>query len=158
MVTCPAISVVMSVYNGEAFLAEAVESILNQTLPDFEFVIINDGSNDKTAEILSDYAKRDPRVRVFPQENKGRAKSLNRGIDLARAPVIARMDADDIAFPSRFEQQLELLTAQPDIGLLGGAVELVTGNGGSLVCTDPLPKMASCGSRCGATTHSGTQP
>jgi glycosyltransferase involved in cell wall biosynthesis len=62
----------MSVFNGEAFLAEAVESILPQTFTDFEFIVIDDGSTDRTAEILADYAKRDSRVRVFPQENRGR--------------------------------------------------------------------------------------
>ena len=122
----PAVSIVMAVFNGEAFLAEAVESILQQTLTDFEFVIIDDGSTDQTPGILSDYAKRDSRVRVFTQQNKGRAESLNLGIDLARAPLIARMDADDIAFPQRLEQQFEFMNAHPEIGLLGTAIELVT--------------------------------
>jgi glycosyltransferase involved in cell wall biosynthesis len=122
----PAISVVMSVYNGEAFLAEAVDSILAQTLTDFEFVIIDDGSTDGTPRILSDYTKRDARVRVFTQPNRGRAESLNSGIDRARAPLIARMDADDISLPDRLEQQFRFMKAHPEVGLLGGAADLVT--------------------------------
>jgi hypothetical protein len=122
----PAISVVMSVYNGEKFLIEAIDSILGQTFADFEFIIIDDGSTDSTSKILSDYAKRDERVRVFAQENRGRAESLNCGIDRARAPLIARMDADDISLPHRLEQQLEFMKTHSEIGLLGGAAELVS--------------------------------
>ena len=104
----PAISVVMSAFNGELFLAEAIESILKQTATDFEFIIIDDGSTDSTPEILSRYAERDERVHVFSQKNIGRAESLNRGIDLAKAPLIARMDADDIAFPQRLERAVRI--------------------------------------------------
>ena len=125
----PAISVVMSVFNGEAFLNEAVESILAQTFTDFEFITIDDGSTDCTPAVLSQYAKRDERVRVFSQKNIGRAESLNRGIGLARASLIARMDADDIAFPQRLEQQFEFMKEHPEVGLLGGAIELVTSTG-----------------------------
>jgi glycosyltransferase involved in cell wall biosynthesis len=129
----PAISVVMSVYNGEAFLAKSVESILNQTFGDFEFIIINDGSTDKTAEILSEYVKRDQRVRVFPQQNRGRAESLNRGIQLAKADLIARMDADDVSLPNRFIEQLKFMNAHPEVGLLGAAIEWVTPEGPRLL-------------------------
>ena len=121
----PAVSVVMSVFNGEAFLAEAVESILEQTLTDFEFVIIDDGSTDRTPGILSDYAKRDPRVSIFTQQNKGRAESLNVGINLARADLIARMDADDISLPDRLKDQREFMDGHGEVKLLGGAVEFV---------------------------------
>jgi glycosyltransferase involved in cell wall biosynthesis len=92
----PVTSVVMSVFNAQAFLSEAIESILRQTFRDFESVIIDDGSSDRTAEILSAYAIRDARVRVSRHENMGRAESLNIGISLARGRYIARMDADDI--------------------------------------------------------------
>jgi glycosyltransferase involved in cell wall biosynthesis len=129
----PAISVVMSVYNGEAFLAESVESILNQTFCNFEFIIIDDGSTDKTTEILSHYSKRDPRVRIFPQQNTGRAESLNRGIQLARADLIARMDADDVSLPHRFEEQVKFLSVHPEVGLLGTEVEWVTPEGPRLL-------------------------
>jgi hypothetical protein len=125
----PAISVVMSVFNGEAFLTESIDSILQQTFTDFEFVIIDDGSNDSTLEILSDFAKRDSRVRVFPQKNKGRAESLNRGIDLVRSPLIARMDADDISLSNRLKEQFEFMNRHPEVGLLGSGVEFVAPGG-----------------------------
>lgn len=105
----PVISVVMSVYNCERFLAEAVDSILNQTFRDFEFIIINDGSTDRSEEILGSFARRDNRIRLVSRANKGLAASLNEGIALARGKWIARMDADDIALPNRFERQLEWL-------------------------------------------------
>jgi len=119
----------MSVFNGQAFLAESIESILNQTFRDFEFIIIDDGSTDKTSEMLAAYAGRDPRIRVIRHENKGRTASLNDGISLARANYIGRMDADDIALPDRFQQQIEFLTLHPEVGLLGGAVELIDHSG-----------------------------
>lgn len=124
--TRPAISVVMSVYNGEKFLAEAVDSVLNQTFTDFEFIIIDDGSTDQTAQILSDYATRDSRIRIISQENRGRAESLNRGIELARGDLIARMDADDVCLPHRLQDQLEYMNGRPKLGLLGSHVDLIT--------------------------------
>lgn len=119
----------MSVFNGEAFLAQAIESILDQTFRGFEFIIIDDGSTDKTSEILANYASRDARIRVVRHQNKGRAASLNIGISLAKANYIARMDADDIARSHRFEQQIDFLERHPDVGLLGGAVELIDKSG-----------------------------
>jgi glycosyltransferase involved in cell wall biosynthesis len=135
----PAISVVMSVFNGEAFLTESIDSILGQTFTDFEFVIIDDGSNDRTPEILSDFAKRDSRVRVFPQKNEGRAESLNRGIDLVRSPLIARMDADDISLSNRLKEQYEFMDRHPEVGLLGSGVEFVAPGGKRLGFSLPPP-------------------
>lgn len=129
MTNLPKVSVVMSVYNGEAFLAEAIDSILNQTFGDFEFIIVDDGSTDKTAEMLSAYESRDSRIRTIHQENKGRTPSLNIGIGLANAKYIARMDADDIALPDRFQVQFDFLEAHPEVGLLGGAVQLIDHTG-----------------------------
>jgi glycosyltransferase involved in cell wall biosynthesis len=123
------ISVVMSVYNGEAFLAKAIESILNQTFRDFEFLIVDDGSTDATPEILSTYAKQDARIRIVRHENKGRAVSLNIGIDLATGKYIARMDADDVAVPYRLAEQMEFMERHPEVGLLGGAIELISATG-----------------------------
>lgn len=124
--SAPAISVLMSVYNGERFLHEAVDSVLAQTFTDFEFIIIDDGSTDATSKILSNYAKQDQRVRVFSQDNVGRAESLNRAIDQSRSELLARMDADDISLPGRLERQFGFLSRHPRVGLLGGAVDLVT--------------------------------
>jgi len=121
--TRPAISVVMSVYNGEEYLAEAVESILAQTFGDFEFIVIDDGSTDGTARMLAEYAARDGRVRVVTQENRGRPAALNLGMEMAQADLIARMDADDVALPERFERQVKFLEAHREVGLLGTGVE-----------------------------------
>ncbi len=117
--TTPAISVAMSVYNGEQFLALAIESILAQSFADFEFLILNDGSSDGSATIIDDYAGRDPRIRVIHRENRGLIASLNELIEEARAPLIARMDCDDISLPERFERQLAFLRANPDHGVVG---------------------------------------
>lgn len=124
----PTISVLMSVYNGERFLRKAVESILAQTFEDFEFIIINDGSSDGSSDILEEYASKDPRIILEEQENKGLIFSLNKGIDMARAPLIARMDADDIALPNRFQIQKDHMDQHPDIVALGGAIELIDEN------------------------------
>lgn len=112
----PAVSVVMSLYKGERDLQSAVESILNQTFSDFEFIIIDDGSPDSSAEIIEKI--KDPRIRLIRQTNHGLNYSLNKGIRLARAPLIARMDQDDISLPSRFEKQVLALAAQPKVGLV----------------------------------------
>jgi hypothetical protein len=121
----PTVSVVMSVFNGQTFLSEAIESILDQTYRDYEFVIIDDGSTDKTVEILAEYSARDARIRVHRHENKGRATSLNIGIELSKGLYIARMDADDVALPTRFHQQIEFMERHSDVIVLGGAVELI---------------------------------
>jgi glycosyltransferase involved in cell wall biosynthesis len=120
----PAISVVMSVYNGEKFLIEAIESILNQTFSDFEFIIINDGSTDESLKIIEEYVLRDFRIRLISRVNKGLIPSLNEGVANARGEWIARMDADDISLPDRFEKQLAWLKkTQADI--CGGWIKLI---------------------------------
>ncbi|HKF50792.1 MAG TPA: glycosyltransferase [Candidatus Acidoferrales bacterium] len=131
------ISVVMSVYNGQEYLPEAVDSILTQTFRDFEFIIIDDGSVDKTAEILTRYAERDSRIRIISHENKGRAASLNIGIEAAKSEYIARMDADDVALPERLQQQFDFLETQPQVGIVGGAVELIKRNGSGVRRVQP---------------------
>jgi len=104
----PVVSVVMPVYNGEKYLAEAIESILNQTYVDFEFIILNDGSTDRTEEIILSHD--DPRIiYVRNKENLQIVKTLNKGIALAKGKYIARMDADDISLPERFEKQVAFL-------------------------------------------------
>lgn len=105
----PLISVVLPVYNGEKYLAEAIDSILAQTFEDFELIMIDDGSSDGSQQILSEYERRDARVRVIVRENRGLATTLNDSIDIARGAWVARMDQDDIALPHRFERQLEWL-------------------------------------------------
>lgn len=127
--TPPMVSVVMSVFNGERFLREAVESILNQSFREFEFVIIDDGSTDGTDSILDSYERTAPGVRVYNQENRGLIESLNRACGLARGKYIARMDADDIALKDRLMQQIEFMEEHAGVGVLGGAVEQVDATG-----------------------------
>ncbi|SMF69799.1 glycosyltransferase family 2 protein [Allosphingosinicella indica] len=119
----PRISVAMGAYNAQPYLAEAIESILSQTFGDFEFLIVNDGSTDGSGDVIDAYAARDPRVRALHQPNAGLVASLNRAIDEARAPLIARMDADDISLPDRFEKQLAFMAANPDYGVVGTATD-----------------------------------
>ena len=114
----PAISVAMSVYNGAPYLGIAIESILAQSLADFEFLILNDGSTDDSAAIIDRYAAQDSRIRAIHRENKGLIVSLNQLLDEARAPIIARMDGDDIALPERFAKQHAFLTDNPDHGVV----------------------------------------
>lgn len=120
----PVISVVMSVYNGEKYLDEAIESILNQTYKDFEFIIINDGSTDKSLEIIKKYENQDERVVLISRENRGLITSLNEGIEKAKGKYIARMDADDISLPQRFEKQVEFMKKNLDVGVCGSWVEV----------------------------------
>ena len=123
----PLVSVVMAVKNGGQLMREAIDSILNQTFTDFEFIIINDGSTDNTLEILSEY--KDPRIQVYSQENQGLARSLNRGICLSAGKYIARQDHDDISLPTRLAKQVEYLEAHPECGLLGTAAEIWSPSG-----------------------------
>lgn len=119
------VSVVMSVFNGEQFLAEAVDSILNQSFSDFEFILIDDGSADRSGAILDSYQQKDSRLRVYHQDNAGRVVSLNRGCSIARGKYIARMDQDDIAVRDRLMWQLDFMEKHPEVAVLGGAVEFI---------------------------------
>jgi glycosyltransferase involved in cell wall biosynthesis len=110
---CPDISIVMPVWNGEAYLEEAVKSVLAQTFRDFEFLIIDDGSTDRTPEILAKYQSNDSRIRVLRLEHSGIVSALNRGISEARAEWIARMDSDDISHPTRLEKQWKQIKENP---------------------------------------------
>lgn len=114
----------MSVYNGEKYLIEAIDSILSQTYTDFEFLIIDDGSTDRTSEILFSYD--DPRIRIVTnKENIGLTKSLNKGLALARGEYIARMDADDISHPERFKKQIIFLDNDPYCGIVGTSIKTI---------------------------------
>lgn len=123
----PKITVLMSVYNGEKFLRQAVDSILNQSFKNFEFIIIDDGSTDRTAEIVKSY--KDERIKFIQNEkNVGLAKSLNRGIQLAKGEYIARMDADDLSLPRRFEKQVKFMDKDPKIAICGTWLKLFGNN------------------------------
>lgn len=125
MASSPLVSVIMPVYNGERYLPQAIESILCQTLRDFELLILNDGSTDGTAPLIERYARVDSRLRVYHQENRGLIAALNRLLALSQGPYVARMDADDISLPHRLEAQLNFLEANPSVALVGGAIELI---------------------------------
>jgi glycosyltransferase involved in cell wall biosynthesis len=123
----PAVSVVMAVYNGEPWLGEALASVLGQSLVDFELIVVDDGSTDGTSKRLGTIT--DPRLRVLRQPRGGQTKALNHGLRAARAPLIARIDADDVALPRRLERQAGFLAAHPDIGLLGTAAREIAPDG-----------------------------
>lgn len=120
----PLMSVLMPVYNAERYLSESIKSVLNQTFVDFEFLIIDDGSTDNSAQLIQSYA--DPRIRFYKNgKNLGITPSLNRGIELAQADFIARMDADDICYPDRLQKQFDFIKAHPDGALFScGAMEV----------------------------------
>jgi len=107
----------MSVYNAATWVHDAVESVLTQTVPDLELIVIDDGSTDATPATLA--GVRDPRLRVERRPHAGLTRSLNVGLALCRAPLIARLDADDLALPEKLARQRAFLDAHPDVGLLG---------------------------------------
>ncbi len=122
----PLVSVVLPVYNGAAYLASAVDCILKQTFADFELIVINDGSTDASAALLAEI--HDPRVIVVHQKNAGLAASLNRAIEMARGPYIARQDQDDISMPTRLACQFEFMETHPKCALLGTRAEIWVGD------------------------------
>jgi len=119
----PIVSVVLPVFNAEKYVKEAVQSILDQTFPDFELIIINDGSTDSSLRILEQFKAQDERVILISRENKGLVHTLNEAISIARGQWIARMDADDVALTNRFARQLEWLD-ETDADICGSWVRL----------------------------------
>jgi glycosyltransferase involved in cell wall biosynthesis len=133
----PLISVLMPAYNVRRYVGEAIDSVLSQTLPDFELLIIDDGSTDDTPHILAGYAGRDERIQILTRQNGGIAAALNAGLAHARGTFIARMDADDVCLPERFEKQVAYLNAHPQCVLVGSRVLLIDPDG------EPLYQMDS---------------
>jgi glycosyltransferase involved in cell wall biosynthesis len=124
----PAVSVILPVYNGEKFLRPAIESILNQTFGDFELILINDGSSDGTEKIIQEFS--DSRIVYLNNgENLGLSRSYNRAINIARGAYIARMDADDISEPKRFERQVSFLKRHPHVDIVGSSVTFIDEKG-----------------------------
>lgn len=124
--TVPALSVILPVYNGLAYLEAAIDSVLNQTFSDFELIIINDGSTDGSGAWIE--GLEDPRIRYYQQTNRGLAATLNRAIGLSRGRYIARQDQDDVCMPQRMQRQVEFLEANPEVGMVGAAAEIWVGN------------------------------
>lgn len=121
----PLVSVIMPAYNVEQFVENATESILNQTYPNFEFIIVDDKSSDATFDILQSFKKKDKRIVLIKnQKNIGVSKSLNRALRLAKGKYIIRMDADDWSYPKRFELQIKLMENNPDVVVSGSFIEV----------------------------------
>ena len=120
----PKVSVLMSVYNGEKYLREAVESILHQTFIDFEFIIIDDGSTDSTNEVIRSY--RDQRIKLLESEkNIGLTKFLNKGIKYSTGEYIGRADVDDVSLKKRFEYQVKYMDRNPEVGICGTQTKFI---------------------------------
>jgi len=130
------ITVVMSVRNAEQYVARAIDSVVAQTFGDYEFLIIDDGSTDATGQILSDYARRDARIRILRGPSRGLSAALNLGLAQARGRLIARMDGDDVCLPTRFERQFDFLRASPDHVLVGCRCALIDPQGRP-ICEKP---------------------
>jgi glycosyltransferase involved in cell wall biosynthesis len=121
----PVVSVLMPVYNAARYVAEAVESVLAQTFGDFELIVVDDGSTDRSLRILRRFERRDPRVRLVSRENRGLVATLNEMIAMARGELLARLDADDVAMPERFEVQVAYLRDHPDVVCVGTQVHFM---------------------------------
>ncbi len=133
----PLISIVLPVYNGENYLAQAIQSLLNQSFTDFELIVINDCSTDATEEVIRSFS--DPRIVYAKNErNMHLIYSLNKGLDLAKGKYIARMDHDDIALPDRLKKQVEFLEAHPEVMVLGTLIERFSDQGRSFLPKFPF--------------------
>jgi glycosyltransferase involved in cell wall biosynthesis len=122
----PLISVLLPVYNGAEYLTAAIESILSQTYRNFELIIINDGSHDDSAKIISQFG--DSRIRAYLQNNQGLAASLNRAVQLAKGKYLARQDQDDFSLPQRFQRQVEFLESHEECGMVGTWAKILSEN------------------------------
>ncbi|NVO98936.1 glycosyltransferase [Photobacterium damselae subsp. damselae] len=123
------ISVILPVYNAELYLNKTIDSILNQTISDFELICIDDGSTDSSLKILYGYANVDNRIRIISRDNRGLIYTLNEGIRESKYNIIARIDADDVCEPKRFEIQLSYLNSNPDVAVVGTSYNYIDENG-----------------------------
>ena len=134
-VVTPAVSVLMGVRNGAPHVREAVQSVLSQTMADLELIVVDDDSTDATPGILASF--RDPRLRIVRRARGGLTPALAAALGLSRAPLLARLDADDLALPERLERQLVFLAAHPDVGLVGTAAREVDASGREVAIARP---------------------
>ncbi len=132
----PPVSIIMSNYNVEAYLAEAVDSMLNQTFGDFEFIVIDDGSTDGSIDIMQDYARRDKRITFKARENRGLPATLNETARMSRSEYLARMDPDDISLPARLAKQVAFMNEHPEVVNVGSRVILIDPFGVPIKTTD----------------------
>ena len=133
MADSPVVSVLLPACNAQRYIREAIDSVLDQTFKDFELILLDDGSTDRTPVILQKYAKADRRVRVQRGENRGISTTLNEGLAVTRGSFIARMDADDVCYPERFAKQVGFLADHPDHVLVGSRCLLID-PGGYPIC------------------------
>jgi len=125
----PRLSVIIPVFNGQEFIEESVSSILRQSFSDFELIIIDDGSTDRTLKIIMEMSRHDARMMVFSRENKGLVFTLNELLEKSTADLVARMDADDVSLPDRFRTQVDFLENNPDVVLVGSSIQLIDSKG-----------------------------
>src|SRR5262249_38794407 len=146
------VSVVMVVCNADRFIAEAIESILGQTFGDFEFIVVDFGSTDKSQSTIRSYAAKDSRVKFHSISNCSLAEARNAGCFLAQGRYIAIMDADDVSLPERLNWEFTFLEKHPEVGLLGGATDWIDATGRSLridrLPTEDQDIRAALGSCC----------
>lgn len=129
----------MPVYNAQRYVGEAVRSIVAQTWRNWELIVIDDGSTDRSSEILRDWAARDPRIRLISRPNTGYLRALNEGLSLAQGEFIARMDADDVSHCERLERQIAFLESHPDCVAVGSALLRIDADG-DVLCEEPMPE------------------
>lgn len=131
----PKITVLMPAYNAGKYIGEAIESVLQQTFTDFELLIVNDGSTDDTADVIRSFT--DPRIVMIHQDNKGVALALNNGLKYARAPYIARFDADDVCHIERLQLQYDFMVSNLDYSIIGSAADYMDMDGTYLFTSTP---------------------
>ena len=136
----PRVSVLIPVFNGEPYLAAAIESVQAQTFEDYEFIIVDDGSTDGSADMIAGFAASDPRIRAYRKSNSGISETLNLGIAEARGDWIARLDADDIMLPHRLERQLAFVSGASDVVAAGSYYDIIDGAGERCATLRPLPR------------------
>ncbi|MCT7373975.1 glycosyltransferase family 2 protein [Chelativorans salis] len=141
--SAPLVSVLLPVYNAEPYLAAALESVLRQDYERLEIIAIDDGSTDRSAYILRQYQKADGRISIVSRENRGLIATLNEGLALAQGDLIARMDADDIAYPSRLSRQVAAFAQQPQCAICGSGVDTLVGARIVRGTADPIYQLCS---------------
>lgn len=134
----PEIDVLITVYNGEAFISQTIDSVISQTFSNWRLLVVDDKSTDRTAQIVQDYAHRDSRISLIPGHHRGIAAAANVGLKEIRAPLVARLDADDIAQPERLEIQHDHLHKHPELLAIGSDVQLIDENNKPLRCRHQL--------------------
>ena len=133
MISSDLISVITPIYNREKYLTECINSILSQSYENFEFILIDDKSTDGTSEIIKSYASRDSRIIVLENDkNIGATASFNRGLAISKGKYVARMDSDDISFPTRFQKQIYIFQLWSNLDVLGTGAILIDRDGNTI--------------------------